>query len=377
MSQRPPSSPPLTFNIRTLQAAQSGVQRYAKELDARWDHRVIERLQPAGAAQGIKGHLWEQCALPSLCRDRLLFSPGNTGPLSHRRQVVTIHDASTFDQPGAFTGLFARWYRWLLPRLARRAFRVITVSNFSRDRLCATLSIPPERVAVIYNGVTPPQSFPPPALAHEYASLNLPPRFLLFVGSQDPRKNVTRLLEAFTRARLGDVELVLAGGADPRLFSGGSPSSSTFPRVRALGRVSELTLEALYARAEAFVFPSLYEGFGLPPLEAMARGCPVLTSNASCLPEICGPSLEKSGACLYFKPDSTESITAALEQFHQLPHFAKDTMARAGRIRATQFSWDRCAQETLALLRHHAGLASEENLSPSIAFPPRPEARVA
>lgn len=359
-----PSSTPLTrqivFNIRTLQAAQSGVQRYARELDERWDGSV-ERVHPPASvrAQGIKGHLWEQFALPAQCRGRLLFSPGNTGPLACRRQIVTIHDASTFDHAEAFKGMFSRWYRWLLPRLARRALGVVTVSNFSRDRLCARLKISPDRVTVIHNGVTPPPAIGAKAIESESLRLQLPPRFLLFVGSRDPRKNISRLLEAFARARLGDLHLVLAGGSASRLFSD-NDSARANPRIHALGHVSEQALETLYARAEGFVFPSIYEGFGLPPLEAMARGCPVLTSDATCLPEVCGPSFDRGGACLYFSPHSTEAITATLENFHLLSAGAKQSMSAAGRAHARKFSWDRCAQQTLDLLRFHGGLAGEE-----------------
>jgi glycosyltransferase involved in cell wall biosynthesis len=295
----------------------------------------------------------------------LLFSPGNTGPLAYKRQIVTIHDASTFDQADAFTGLFARWYRWLLPRLARRALCVVTVSKFSRDRLSARLGISPERVAVIYNGVTPPPSQPSHISEDEIQRLRLPSRFLLFVGSQDPRKNVPRLLEAFSRARLGEVELLLAGGASPQLFNTGG-SQVSVPRVRSLGRVSDAALEMLYARAEGFVFPSLYEGFGLPPLEAMARGCPVLTSDASCLPEVCGPDVAKGGACVYFSPHSVEAIAGALERFCNLPPAARQSMADAGRRHARLYSWDRCAADTLSLLQKYGGLHSQTpRLSPS------------
>ena len=327
----------------------------------------MQRVRPPASisAQGIKGHLWEQFALPAQCRGRLLFSPGNTGPLACRRQIVTIHDASTFDQPEAFKGLFARWYRWLLPRLARRALCVVTVSRFSRDRLCARLGLSPARVAVIYNGVTPPPASLPSVSTEELQRLRLPARFLLFVGSQDPRKNVPRLLEAFARARLGDVELLLAGGAAPGLFNAAGHDAA-LPRVRSLGRVSDAVLETLYARAEGFVFPSLYEGFGLPPLEAMARGCPVLTSDATCLPEVCGPDLSRGGACVYFSPHSPDAIARALEQFCRLTPDTRRAMADAGRRRAQLYSWDRCAADTLALLHRHGGLENENpDVSPS------------
>jgi glycosyltransferase involved in cell wall biosynthesis len=352
--------PPAAFvlNARTLGAPQSGVQRYTRELANRLG-AVATRVAPTRRAQGVAGHLWEQLILPLRCRGRLLFSPGNTGPLLHRRQVVTIHDASTFDQPEAFTGLFGRWYRWLLPRLARRAQGIITVSQFSRDRLAATLGIPAKKIAVVYNGVTPPPPAPSPVeLAATRERLDLAGKFLLCVGSRDPRKNLERLVAAFVAADLAGYTLVLAGGGNPRLFSS-APAATTRARarVRELGHVDEPTLEALYALAAGFVFPSLYEGFGLPPLEAMARGCPVLCSDATSLPEVCGRPFTEGGACLYFSPHDPAAITAALRTFVQLPAAHREGMIAAGRRQAARFTWDRCARETAAVVTEFAALA--------------------
>lgn len=348
-----PALDKIALNTRTLSAPLSGVQRYVQEISRRFPVHFA-CLAPQKPAQGIRGHLWEQFILPFLCRGQLLFSPGNTGPLFYRRQVVTIHDASTFDCADAFTGLFGRWYRWLLPRLARRALGVITVSHFSRDRLVATLGIAPEKIAVVYNGVTPPPATPSPgALEEARTRLNLPQRFLLFVGSRDPRKNVDRLVAAFEQLDEPELHLVLAGGSNQQLFNA-EQSGKTTARVQALGQVDEATLECLYHLAEGFVFPSLYEGFGLPPLEAMARGCPVICSDATCLPEVCGPAFEAGGACLYFSPLQTKSILSALQKFVALPVAERHRMTEAGRLHASQYHWARCAQETdAALLNFH------------------------
>lgn len=343
------SSSDLALNIRTLRAPLSGVQRYILELNSRIGVAAI-RISPSGSAQGLLGHLWEQTILPIRCRGRLLFSPGNTGPILYRRQVVTIHDTSTFDCPDAFTGVFARWYRWLLPRLAGRALGVITVSEFSRERIVATLKVPRDRVAVVYNGVTHPTSIPSfERLTAARLELRLPTRFLLFVGSMDPRKNLPLLLKAFTDAELAGVSLVIAGGGNERLFAA-HKNGAGVSGVMTLGHVNDEILDDLYALAEGFVFPSRYEGFGLPPLEAMIRGCPVLCSNASSLPEICGPAFDKGGAPIYFTPSSVDSISAALREFAALPREARARMALAGRNWAARFSWDQCASDTLAAL---------------------------
>lgn len=343
---------PIVVNVRTLHAPQSGVQRYARELAQQWGAGV-DRMGPAGTAQGIRGHLWEQCVLPARLRGRLLFSPGNTGPLICRRQVVTIHDASVFDCPQAFTGMFARWYRWLLPRLAGRVARVVTVSAFSRDRLVHHLRVPAERIQVIPNGVTLPASAPAAEACERLRQrLRLPERFFLSVGSNDPRKDLRRLVAAFAQARPPGWELVLAGGVNPRLFAGTAFGEAE--GVRVLGRVGDAELDGLYHLAGAFVFPSLYEGFGLPPLEAMARGCPVICADSSCLPEVCGPDRQRGGAPWYFRAGSTPALAQALAGFAQLPGAARAEMAAAGRRQAALYSWASCARATAAVLEEVA-----------------------
>jgi len=357
--------PEWAINVRTLQAPQSGVQRYAHELVGRLGSRV-RRLAPRIGHQGTLGHAWEQLVLPFYCRGRLLFSPGNTGPLACRRQVVTIHDASTFDFPSAFAGLFGSWYRWLLPRLARRCLGIVTVSAFSRDRLAATLGIDRSRIAVVYNGVTPPPTSASPATTEAVRrQFGLPARFLLCVGSNDPRKNLSRLIRAFSASDCAGLGLVLAGGSNAQLFSE-CPSIPSQQGVQALGHVSDEVLEALYSLAEGFVFPSLYEGFGLPPLEAMARGCPVLCSNATCLPEVCGPSFDEGGAPLYFSPQDEADMAAAIRRFAQMSAEERARMRASGFQWVAGFTWDQCAKETAAALeRFDRGvLGVAQSLSP-------------
>jgi len=342
----------IVYNVRTLSAPLTGVQRYVRELDARLGGD-FERVAPSIGAQGASGHLWEQLVLPVRLGGRMLFSPGNTGPVGYRRQVVTIHDASTLDLPDAFAGAFGRWYRWMLPRLARRVLGVVTVSEFSRARIVATLGVPRRRVAVVHNGVTPaPGPLAGDLLSAVRLRYGLHGRFLLFVGSRDARKNAAFLVKAFAASGVRGLELVLVGGGNDRLFAPGEGAWK--PGVRVLGHVEDRDLEALYALAEGFVFPSLYEGFGLPPLEAMARGCPVLCSDATCLPEVCGPALERGGAPIYFSPRSEASLAEALSRFAGLPAGVRQQMASAGRARAGGYTWDRCASETLAAVTRFA-----------------------
>ena len=343
--------PRLIFNTRFLGQELTGVQRYGRELLARFQGQ-FETVQPSGLPSAIGGHWWEQMVLPRLCRGKLLWSPGNTGPLSVPRQVVTIHDASTLDHPEWFSKKFALWYRFLLPRLARRVHRVITVSEFSRQRLVETCAVPPDRVVAIPNGIDPrfsPSSLDELKWFREEHRLERP--YFLYLGSLEPRKNVATLLRAWERLGLDEPELVL-GGAAGKVFR--DRGFDRLPaRTRLWGRVDDAHLPPLLSGATGFVFPSLYEGFGFPALEAMACGCPALVSSATCLPEICGPAFDPAtgtGAALYFDPLDADGMAHAMRRLFAMDRLSLADLVQNGRARAAQFTWDRSAQATWRVL---------------------------
>ena len=225
--------------------------------------------------------------------------------------MVTIHDLSPIDHPEWNTPRFAAWYAFLLPKLARTARRVITDSQFSRDRILEITGLDPDRVVTIPIGVD--KRFRPIGVVSNHSrigKLGLPSaQFLLAVGANSPRKNVQRLLEAWQQAMPDlpdDMWLVIAGSlATDHMFAHDGLDRAV-ERVHFTGAVSDDDLPVLYANALALVFPSLYEGFGLPPLEAMASGTPVIASNRASLPEVVGP------AGLLVDPTSVSDIAAAM-----------------------------------------------------------------
>src|ERR1700724_2468414 len=175
-------------NLRTLGYRITGVQRYLLGLLPHMPSE-LNSMKPAQALQGIKGHLWEQFYLPTQLQRRLLWSPGNTGPIAISRQVLTVHDAATLDHPEWFERNFALWYAALLPRLIRKVRAIITVSHFSKERIVRFTGVEPERIHVIFNGVD--RRFRPmdPATAKESVTrLGLSGPYILFVGSLEPRK---------------------------------------------------------------------------------------------------------------------------------------------------------------------------------------------
>jgi glycosyltransferase involved in cell wall biosynthesis len=264
------------------------------------------------------------------------------------RTVLSIHDVTIL--------LFPEWHpaarRALMgPALepaARRADRIVTGSEHTRSDILKLLPVEPERVVVVPDGVDPIFGVKPAEeVAARLAPLGLRAGdYLLFLGTIEPRKNLVRLLEALEATDRDVGPLVLAGGqgwnngairaAIGRLVHAG--------RVRDLGYVPDDLRPALHGGARAFVYPSLYEGFGLPPLEAMACGTPVLTSNVSSLPEVVGD------AAMFVDPEDVASIAASLTRLWHDGDLRADLRAR-GLARAREFSWDRTARLTLEVYR--------------------------
>jgi glycosyltransferase involved in cell wall biosynthesis len=333
----------VTVNGRFLFQKITGQQRYAHELVRRFGNRVTV-VKPDKAGTGISGHLWEQAVLPFRTGGRLLWSPSATGPLTVERQVATIHDAISLDHPEWFDWKFGAWYRAVLPRLMQRVRRIITVSNYSRDRLLQHTRTPADKFVVTPLGVDPKfHPAGPDVIAAVRRKLGLPEVYLLAVASLEPRKNTARLFKAWElhRTTFKDVGLVVAGGAG-KVFRG-TGIESVPDGVKLTGYVDDADLPALYSGALAFVFPSLCEGFGLPPLEAMACGTPVVTSDTSSMPEVCGD------AAVLVEPQDPDSIADGIRRVVENAAL-RDDLRRRGLERARQFTWERTAEATWHVL---------------------------
>lgn len=282
---------------------------------------------------------WEMLRRPP----DLLFVPAHVLPLVHpRRTVVTVHDLGYLYYPRAHPPL--RRLELHLSTLwnARVATRVIAVSRATRDDLICRYRVAPERVHVVYHGVSP--RFRPTHDPGACARYRLPARYLLYLGTLQPRKNLERLLAAYAQLPPGAPPLVLAGGRGwyferiaRAVVAHGLQERVLFP-----GYIADADLPAVLSHAVAFVYPSLYEGFGMPLLEAMACGTPVIASRSSSLPEVVGD------AGLLVDPLSVEALREAMERI--LGDAAlREALSARGLERARTFSWERCAQETLAV----------------------------
>ncbi len=309
-----------------------GVERWACELCERLPRLNRERYAvirpPAGLAYRA-GQAWEQLALPLAARGSdLLLSPANLAPLAGRGNVVVIHDAAPFREPGWFGRAYGAWHRAVIPRIARGARLVIVPSEHVRGELVDLLRLDAAWVRAIAPGVD--SAFAdPPAPGPLLRRLGLEQPYVLAVGTDSPRKNLRLLDRVVPTLAAAGLQVAIAGSERsymPRSAPGGA---------RRVGYVAEADLPALYAGAAAFAMPSLYEGFGLPCIEAMATGTPVVAADRAALPEACG------GAALLADPEDADAFAAALIE---AAGPERSRLAEAGRARAAELSWDRTAE---------------------------------
>ncbi len=345
------SQKPLVVNARFLTQNIVGVQRYALEVSKRLKglrpdtrfltpkgvlHDDLADMLGAEVVGRLSGHAWEQLELPLLVRGARLLSLCNTGPILYPRQVVTLHDASPFAVPEAYSGTFRSWYWVVFRGLKTTARGLTTVSHFSQRELARICGIRPERLEVIYNGREHILATPADPDILDRHNLREKP-FLLAVGSSSPHKNFGRLVRALEQLGQTPFEVVIAGGSNPKVHAatGALPES-----VQHVGYVSDGELRALYEHATGFVHPAYYEGFGIPPLEAMTLGCPVVCSDAASLPEVCGD------AALYFDPFDENDISAKIQRLMQDKPL-QDRLRTLGSAQAERFSWDNTARAVL------------------------------
>jgi len=311
----------------------------------------------AARNENIEKVIWEQLTAPNAARNAgvdLYHVPYFAPPLfPHTPTIATIHDVIPMRLPAYQLGGKVKAYMKLVSRAAHRAAMVITVSQHAKQDMIDALKIPPERIRVIYEAagdeyrpITDPK-----ILAEARARYGISERYIFYLGGLDQRKNVPQLIHAFAHlyAQIGDphLQLVISGNPDKQqgpLFPDPRPIAAD---LGISGQIIFRFIEdedkpAIYSGASLFVFPSLYEGFGLPPLEAMGCGAPVVCSNRTSLPEVVGD------AAISIDPEDTQALTEAMHQILANSTLQADLRARSLR-QAAQFSWSKTAQETLAV----------------------------
>ncbi|GJE42570.1 glycosyltransferase family 4 protein [Methylobacterium soli] len=353
----------LYINGRFLTQRFSGVQRFAIELTGAIDALVGEGAWPAatilvppGPAAprpyrflGMRqvgrasGHLWEQLELPYFSRGGFLLNLGNTAPLAKgSRQAVVIHDAGVYDIPHAYSPAFRTWYRTLYRGLAGLDASLVTVSRFSQARLSARLHLAPDRIGIMREGSD--------HILRDSGDLSGLPvdgkPFVLVVGNLVAHKNLSALTACITPLRERGLALAIVGTGVRTIFQ--SAGHEALAGALMLGRVTDRQLSALYKAATCLIFPSSYEGFGLPAVEAMACGCPVIAQSGGSIAEICAE------AALYFDARVPGSLVDALREVVGDRERA-EAMSRIGLGRSAHYTWRNAASDLSGLLRDQIG----------------------
>ncbi|MCX8255145.1 Glycosyl transferase family 2 (fragment) [Beijerinckiaceae bacterium RH AL1] len=350
-----------SINGRFLSQPQTGVQRYAGEMTREIDtwlgqddelarKLAIEICVPADCARVPdfaniavrrsargRGHGWEQLVLPSMARDGLI-SFANLGPLAHGRQILCLHDANVFLAPESYTRGFRIAYRAAFPLLARRARAVTTVSAFSAEMLKKAGVTGAKAARVIHNGHEHALRWDRTASRFD-APAHFKRPFVFALGSRAKHKQLDLLLGLAPALDALGLDLIVSGGT-ASIFAEAALTQTV--NVFPVGFVSDDDLASLFAQAICFAFPSRTEGFGIPLVEAMVHGAPIVSSDAASMPEVCGD------AALYASPDDPAAWLA------QITRLAKDaglreTLRAKGKARYPRFSWREGARAYLEL----------------------------
>lgn len=337
----------LYVNARFLTQKITGVQRFALELSKEITKQIndVVFLVPDMdnvlhseclnnfniiEVKGGDGHFWEQVTLPlyMVKNKGLLINLCNTAPIFYNNQVVTHHDITYIRFPRSFSFSFRTFYRLIGELVLKKAKSVITVSEFSKGEISEYYKIPPENIFVIHNAVN--ENF-------RYTGRTKTGGYILAVSSPAYHKNFHGLIEAFVKSNV-KTKLKIIGEASGNFQV--TKNSNLDSRVEFLGRVDDKSLIELYQNADLFVFPSFYEGFGIPPLEAQSCGCPVVSSNRASLPEVLKQSV------IYFNPENADEIILAITKVLENSDIA-DELTERGLKNVQRFSWRKSATDLI------------------------------
>jgi glycosyltransferase involved in cell wall biosynthesis len=348
----------ICINSRFLTQKITGSQRFAIEIsrqlrkllpEARFVspkniiHYDIAKELEVESFGKLTGHLWEQIELPLYLRKKgspLLLNLVNTAPIFYKNKMVVIHDISWKHFPEYLSKSFYLWYNFMIPRVAKTSKIIFTVSNFSREDISKGLQIDLSKIETVYN-----------AISENFVFLNKKrEKMILSVASLNYIKNIESLIKAFiflkSVNKFLDYKLVLCGGYNKKVFAKTNlfELSKNRDDIVFTGYLSDEKLVEYYNKASLFVFPSFFESFGIPPIEAMASGCPCVVSNVASLPEVCGD------AAYYVNPYDVEDIARGIETVLSDEKLRED-LIKKGFENIKRFSWEESAKKIVQIMR--------------------------
>ncbi len=344
----------IVINSRFFTQQITGVQRFAIEISKGLKKRLgddVKFVSPKNITHESlaselnlsivgknTGHLWEQYDLPKFLKainKPLLLNLANTAPLCYENKIVTIHDLAFLENPKWFSKTFYHFYHFLIPRIVRNSKQILTVSNFSKSEIVKKIKIKEDKIKVIYNSINV-DILPSKGYNSPYG------KYALFVGSLDPRKNIMKLFEA-VRFFHSDIKLLIVGGMNK---SFNSFKVNKNENIIFTGYVTDKELGKLYSNAVCFVYPSLYEGFGIPPLEAQYLGVPVVLSDIPVFKEVFSDSV------FYCNPNSPESIAQAINKISSLSALERENVVIKGYENAQKYTWEEAANKVLEIINN-------------------------
>jgi glycosyltransferase involved in cell wall biosynthesis len=348
----------LYVSARFLTQPISGVQRYGielsitiKKIESAYNynikflapknilHKEIAKELNVEIIGSLKGPLWDQISLWKFLKSKgspLVVNFANTLPVFYENKIVTIHDIIPLKYPVSYS--YRKYYEIIFPLMIKYSKHIITVSEFSKKEISSYFGIDEQRISVIYNGIS--EKFKPQKFKNQE-------KYILSVSSIAYHKNFIKLIEAFLYLKTKNIKLYIVGGVNERIFGKDSKKILNYIKnnenIKFLGRVNEDTLIQLYSNALCFVYPSLYEGFGLPPLEAQACGCPVVISDILVFKEIYGDS------ALYFNPLDPQDIANKIEEVIN-NKYLRDTLIKKGFENYKKYRWENSAKQFFSVL---------------------------
>lgn len=348
-------------NGRYLTQKATGVHRYAfeicnqlHEMGVDFHVAIPQEIQPdykfkfkTVKCGSLKTHLWEQVSLPRYLKSigsPLLISFTGCGPLNYKNQIITIHDVSHERYPEWFSKNYYRFYHYMMPRIGRKAHAVLTVSEFSKNEIVDTLGLDPKKIHVVHSNVP----FHSTSSREEILNYHPAPdteRYILAVSSMDPRKNFIRLVEAFNMLNDKSLKLYIIG---MRFKAFNTPDLERLisDNVYLPGYVDDEALQKMYQNALLSVYPSLYEGFGLPPLESMTFGCPVINSDIPALHEV------SEDAALYANPYDANDIASKIEYLINNDEL-RMSLKEKGLEQIKKYSWHKSAKQVMEIAQQY------------------------
>ncbi len=342
-------------NGRFLTQKPTGIHRYAFEIcnqlhqlgadfyvaipqSINPDYRFSFRTVKCGS---LNGHFWEQISLPRYLKSQgnpLLVSFSGCGPLAYNNQIMTIHDVSHERHPEWFAKNYWRYYGYMMPRIARKAHAVITVSEYSKREIIDVFGLSDDKLFVVNC------SIPAYHLKESEDNVESNEKYILSVSSFDPRKNFRRLIEAFNQIEDKTIKLYIIG-MQFQAFNTPDLENLLTDNIVMPGYVDDAKLTELYRNALFSIYPSLYEGFGIPPLESMVCGCPVIASKIDAIEEICGD------AVLFIDPYNVSDITDKMNMLLSNPELQNNLRIR-GKKQVLNYSWEKSAEKVLDIVKN-------------------------